>query len=354
MELGAINKKTQNYVYPKIANKNELYICPNCNKDLILVQGNIRVHHFRHKVCSTRPCLYYDCPTESQIHKDAKMLFKYLLENKKILIFKRHYTCCDKHKKFKILELSPESKVQLEHKFIYKSMDKIADVACLNNDEIYCIFEICHTHKTLNENRPEPWFEIDAKTLIQLNNANDTDKLIIPCMRGEQKCLECFEYNQNLEKNIQKAKEIFASWCKSDLKTNFGRDIYWNSNKTVDPLLSYPIVCNKINSIVNVWDEIWSGESENLNKFNVPTINELNNKNLQHIALVDIVLEHEGRPKYFIDICPLNKISNKKSHLLIKNGVENYLIIDPNWILKQKSIPKIIQCIRWLPFNSNK
>jgi len=44
--LGTINKLTDKYVYPKIANKKDEYICPECNKDLILVQGDIRVHHF--------------------------------------------------------------------------------------------------------------------------------------------------------------------------------------------------------------------------------------------------------------------------------------------------------------------
>ena len=48
LSLGAINKLTGDYVYPKIANKKDKYICSECNKDLILVQGEIRVHHFRH------------------------------------------------------------------------------------------------------------------------------------------------------------------------------------------------------------------------------------------------------------------------------------------------------------------
>jgi hypothetical protein len=46
LSLGAINKVTGEYVYPKIANKKDQYICPECNKDLILCQGKIRLHHF--------------------------------------------------------------------------------------------------------------------------------------------------------------------------------------------------------------------------------------------------------------------------------------------------------------------
>ena len=78
LSLGAINKLSGEYVYPKIANKKDEYICPECNKDLILCQGEIRVHHFRHKVDSVNPCNHYSNPTETQIHKDAKILLKNL------------------------------------------------------------------------------------------------------------------------------------------------------------------------------------------------------------------------------------------------------------------------------------
>ena len=78
LSLGAINKHTREYVYPKIANKTDEYICPECNKGLILVKGEVRVHHFRHKVDTKTPCNHYNKPTETQIHKDAKILLKTL------------------------------------------------------------------------------------------------------------------------------------------------------------------------------------------------------------------------------------------------------------------------------------
>ena len=80
--LGAINKYTGEYVYPKIANKNDNYICPDCKKDLIVVQGKIKMYHFRHKADDVNPCNYYNNSNESQIHKDAKMLLKHILEKK--------------------------------------------------------------------------------------------------------------------------------------------------------------------------------------------------------------------------------------------------------------------------------
>jgi hypothetical protein len=68
-----------------------------------------------------------------------------------------------------------------------------------------CIFEICNTHKTCSENRPEPWFEIDALTLIKLANDSDLVSLQIPCIRRE-KCEACIEReNKNLKHyNIEK------------------------------------------------------------------------------------------------------------------------------------------------------
>jgi len=46
--LGALNKLTNEYVLPSIANKQDEHICPDCSKDLILKKGTKRVHHFAH------------------------------------------------------------------------------------------------------------------------------------------------------------------------------------------------------------------------------------------------------------------------------------------------------------------
>ena len=145
LSLGAINKFTGEYVYPKIANKKDEYTCPECNKELILCQGEINIHHFRHKIDKNNPCHRYNYPTESQIHKDAKLLIKKLLERK-------------------------------------------ASITIIRNCRLY------NTHKTSSENRPEPWFEIDAKTLITLANSSQNTIINIPCIRNEL-CDKCIETN---------------------------------------------------------------------------------------------------------------------------------------------------------------
>jgi len=245
LSLGAINKLTDKYIYPKIANKKDEYICPECNKDLILVKGKIRIPHFRHKVDNINPCHHYSKPTESQIHKDAKMLMKYLLENRINVNFIRECVSCKKMEEFDIPEMTETSNIQIEHRFDFNG-PKIADVAYIDNREILCIFEICYKHKTCNENRPEPWFEIDAKTLIKLANDNNSNSLQIPCIRCE-KCDDCYEIeNANLkEYNIEKyvriklGQKIFPTprrkYCKdehgfysSDRECGFCNDCKYN------------------------------------------------------------------------------------------------------------------------------
>ena len=65
--LGAINKITKEYIYPKIAKKDDQYICPECNKDLILKQGSIRIHHFAHSK-DNQKCNYYDKPSDRIVY----------------------------------------------------------------------------------------------------------------------------------------------------------------------------------------------------------------------------------------------------------------------------------------------
>jgi len=219
LSLGAINKHTREYVYPKIANKKDEYICPECNKDLILVKGEVRVHHFRHKVDTKTPCNHYNKPTETQIHKDAKILLKTLLERKIPISFIRNCCECAGRSIWKLPEMNDTSIIKLEHRFEFNGT-KIADVAWINDDKLYCIFEICNTHKTRNENRPEPWFEIDAETLITNANDDSLTLLEVPCIRRQIICSKCREIKKQkqaihiissyIRRNIYKQKYIIS------------------------------------------------------------------------------------------------------------------------------------------------
>jgi hypothetical protein len=198
LSLGAINKNTDKYVYPKIANKKDDYICPHCNKDVFPRQGKLLRHHFAHKR-TDNPCNYYNNPGETQIHKDGKMLLKHLLETKIPLSFVRKCSSCQNDKIFEIPEINKRTSIQLEYRFEYNESVKIADIAYIDDKFIKYIFEICNTHKTCSENRPEPWFEIDAITLINMVNDIKITSFEIPCIRCE-KCEECV-YMENLRIN---------------------------------------------------------------------------------------------------------------------------------------------------------
>jgi uncharacterized protein YkuJ len=217
LSLGAINKQTGEYVFPKIANKKDEYVCPDCNKDLTLCQGEIIRPYFRHKVDSVNPCHHYSNPTETQIHKDGKMVIKSLLERKTPISFIRNCCSCKKNEEHEIPEMTESSKIELEYRFEYNGT-KIADVVYIDNDDILCIFEICNTHKTCSENRPEPWFEIDAETLIKLANDNALPHIKIPCIRCE-KCDDCIEKERYNIVNKKKALDILYQWLNTGVDT---------------------------------------------------------------------------------------------------------------------------------------
>ncbi len=310
LSLGAINKLTGEYVYPKIANKKDEYICPECNKDLILCQGKIRVHHFKHKVDNINPCHHYSNPTESQIHKDAKILLKNLLERKIQLSFIRNCCCCKKNEEYEIPEISETSNIQLEYRFDYNGV-KTADVAYLDDGEILCIFEICNTHKTCSENRPEPWFEIKAETLIKIANDNSLTTLQIPCIRCE-KCDVCIETENIITLNKKIATQKLITWIKTDNTEPF---YFRDYDCTID--------------LINNWSDLDDTKEYFYNVGNIKP---------------DIVMYDKCNERYYIY---LNKPSFTDTQIqeYLDHGIGIYFV-DIDWILRQKTKPAKIECVK--------
>ena len=209
--LGAINKITKEYVYPKIANKKDDYICPECDKDLIFCKGKTRRHHFRHKHDDDVPCNYYDSPNEGQIHKDAKMILETLLERKVALSFIRKCCECDKKDEYEIQEITETSRIELEYNFSHNEKKYIADVAYIDENEIVNLFEICNTHRTNSQDRPEPWFELDAKELVSSTNKLEKNSLQIECIRCE-KCEECSKKEKSKTDKKNRAVSRLYEW----------------------------------------------------------------------------------------------------------------------------------------------
>lgn len=173
------------------------------------------------------------------------------------------------------------------------------------------------------------------------------------------------------------AKEIFKQWCQERPKdkygdgkewlTNFNCAISWRPNRSREAWLEYPIVVNdNINSVEQVWDEIWPSDSnfgptytwgdldsdstyrECKEKNFIPTYTECIEKNFIPIAVIDVVLPHKGTLYFCVEICHTNPVSDEKIKKLQQAGVRNLIEIDAEWILRQTKFPSKLQIKRWL------
>ena len=238
--LGAINKITKQYCCPKLANKQDEYICPECNKSLILKKGILRIHHFSHYKADN-PCNYYNNPTETQIHKDAKLAIKQILENSntQIRIIRKCY-CCQSYIHNDIYKNNKKFNIELEYKFIYNNLLKIADIAIIYKNNIIIIFEIYHSHNILNDERPEPWYELNATSIL-----SNKDNIELECIRKE-KCKNCIKKHNIEELNIW-LKTYGTEWngdtkvLENIIRKILGQTEYFNEN-----IYKWLILFNKI------------------------------------------------------------------------------------------------------------
>jgi hypothetical protein len=175
--LGALESHTKKYVLPNNASRHISYICIECNENLIFKKGNIKRPHFSHKAKSE--CTYYEHPSESQIHKDAKYRLADWVTNKKDINF--HWKClntelygkyCNKEDDKTKYKITYEEGDIVKVEYRNENPLFIADVAIINENKIKYVFEIHHTNKTLTETRPEPWFEVNAKDIINSDESN--------------------------------------------------------------------------------------------------------------------------------------------------------------------------------------
>ena len=214
LSLGALELESNTYISPIDASKDKQYRCIDCNQKAILRKGKIRRAHFAH-YSPTNTCSYYDKPSEAQVHKDAKLLMAKLLKERKNIQFTWPCHHCKVEEPyafqdFPSITYRDGDEVVLEHRD--KEGKWIADVAVLNGDEVRYIIEIKNTHATTTTCRPEPWYEIDAKALIEYYEDPEFNELrsepewiyMLPCIRqGLQRyCYGSFCYKEHWVKRI--------------------------------------------------------------------------------------------------------------------------------------------------------
>jgi hypothetical protein len=228
LSLGALELESNTYISPIDASKDKQYRCIDCNQKAILRKGKIRRAHFAH-YSPTNTCSYYDKPSEAQVHKDAKLLMAKLLKERKNIQFTWPCHHCKVEEPyafqdFPSITYRDGDEVVLEHRD--KEGKWIADVAVLNGGEVRYIIEIKNTHATTTC-RPEPWYEIDAKGLIEYYEDPEFNELhsepewiyMIPCLRqGLQRyCYGSFCYRESWVKRIPGyEKGSCCVLCKAD------------------------------------------------------------------------------------------------------------------------------------------
>ena len=470
IKLGAINKNTNKYTSLYLAEKEHKYLCPDCNKDVILRKGLINRVHFAHTKHSG--CNYYDNPSESQIHKDAKMLMKMLIERKKVTLCKKCEHCnidteikfhdynqsmnilvehrfkisyCEnlgniyfeenieieqkikKHElnetiiyeiiytleeyydendneNYKIISINDTnniifyvininninsynineeikySELELYNKLVIaKNIEliefteyeqsyynhlragclykfKIADIAYLHeNKQLKAIFEIFYTHKTDERERPEPWFEINAVELLQLNINNEIIK--INCTRNYI-CEECINKkyielkNMNIIDLIK--NETNLEWY---IRYELGQRIFFNNNYHKQPHLRFSTNSDKHNiMILNLFKNFYKNKKPIIiiSKFdyyfhfiNINENEETYNKKLS----VRLIEDLQANPNIMFILNYSGTVEIIK--YILKNINREYIIINNNMILKNTTCEDIIRNRIYLNINFN-
>jgi hypothetical protein len=208
--LGAIDTETNVYTPPFQALKGRAYKCIDCDKKVILRKGEIRVAHFAH-YAQTNTCSYYEHPNESQLHKEAKYkLADWLKKKRPIDII---WSCSE----CSAAPAGPDIKVNYEDgdNVIVEYRDPknkyVADIAVINKDKVKYIFEIKHTHATLTDCRPEPWYEFTTDSIFEMDMEipNESEEISFLCDRQNIKryCYKCKVWQEKWVLNIPRLSQ---------------------------------------------------------------------------------------------------------------------------------------------------
>ena len=363
--LGAINKNTGKYTPPRFASKNDKYKCPECERDLIFRQGKIKVPHYAHKK-ENDPCKFYINPTETQIHKDAKLLLKSIIENNMNVKIKRNCICCNNTiNEFIIPQYNENFKINIEYKIKHEGKIKYIDIAYIDNNNFIALFEICYRKKSCKQNRPEPWYEIDAEKFIDIVNKNtNINELTIECIRKE-KCIKCITDIDQYNIKHNEAKEKLAKMIPYD---NFftcrdGPFIDYpihNNNKYFGVLLDEIINIEHIKKYIpkNIYNSIEDKTDKKINILSnpeiikyIPNVPQVFDSNFvpsfelcEEIGLypfmeVDIAIPHKGD---IVEVWMLSQYDDYDLKFIISKILRYIIncsiyIINKDWILEQNN-----------------
>lgn len=231
----AINEETGYYTSPFLANKVNSYNCPLCKTKVKLNKGEKIVSYFSHikkDNCNWYENENYKRPLRTEIsemdelekqqkenesthHKEGKILLKGLLEEGYKISFlrmcqTRTYNCV----RSLIIDTDmfcENSKVEIEYHMKHNGKSIYCDVAHLVNGEVKTIYEVYHTHRTAEHNRPNniKWADIQAGDIYDIvkTRTDISDKKISFICNRYYECDECKEYIIQREEDRKKREE---------------------------------------------------------------------------------------------------------------------------------------------------
>ncbi len=149
-----------------------------------------------------------------------------------------------------------------------------------------------------------------------------------------------------LESYLHKfSKEVLREWFVGNplnVKKNTFKEFSYTENdfNNENILFEYAIVKNnEYDSIKYSWSEMLGDGYETIN----PSYEELRERNINVIAVIDMVILSKGKPTYFIEVKNTNPVSNIKLKKLKMLGLPNLYEFDCDYIMRQCNIPKILE-----------
>tara|TARA_R110002012_G_scaffold46121_2_gene122192 strand:+ start:2584 stop:3057 length:474 start_codon:yes stop_codon:yes gene_type:complete len=141
------------------------------------------------------------------------------------------------------------------------------------------------------------------------------------------------------------SKNVLKSWFQGDklkeTKYIFNEFSYCeNEFNNENILFEYCIVKNnEYNSIDYSWTDLLG---DGVSSYN-PTYQVLREKDINVIAVIDIVIMDRGKPAYFLEVMNTNPVSSIKLEKLKRLGMKNLYEIDASWIMKQTGMPNTLK-----------
>ncbi len=230
IQLGAFEVATNKYVLPYNAEKGKSYKCLDCNQTVIIRKGTIRKAHFAH-FSPINKCTYYEHPNESQMHKDAKYkLAERLINEFPIKIYDKCPKCGIMPATFDTFDIEYNEGDKAVVEYRDPNNKWVADVAILTNGKLRYIFEIKHTHATVTNVRPEPWFEFTTEEVFlneeRINNKNHSEHTDL----GDAYRLNCVRTSKNRYCNGCRIQT--ESWAENlpRLHKKYGQERGWKQD----------------------------------------------------------------------------------------------------------------------------